>query len=135
MNDCIFCKISNGEIPCHKVYEDVEHLAFLDVKPHTQGHTVIIPKTHVMTVLELNDKKYLSLMLAVKKVMGLIQEKMDPDGFNIGWNHNTAGGQVVPHLHIHVMPRYNGDNGGSMHSIVKNPGKKSVEEVAKLFKL
>jgi len=135
MNDCIFCKIANGEIPCHKVYEDAENLAFLDVKPHAQGHTVVIPKTHVMTVLELNEKKYISLMSAVKKVMGLIQKKIDPDGFNAGWNHNTAGGQVVPHLHIHVMPRYNGDNGGSMHSIIKNPGKKSVEEVAKLFKL
>ena len=135
MNDCIFCKISNGEIPCHKVYEDVEHLAFLDVKPHAQGHTIVIPTTHAMIVLELNDKKYLSLMLTVKKVLGLIQGKMNPDGFNIGWNHNTAGGQVVPHLHIHILPRYNGDNGGSMHSIVKNPGKKSVEEVAKLFKL
>ncbi len=134
MDNCIFCKIANGEIPGHKVYEDTENLAFLDVKPHAQGHTVIIPKTHAMTVLELNDKKYLSLMSAVKKVMKKIQDKLDPDGFNVGWNHNTAGGQVVLHLHIHVMPRYNGDNGGSMHSIVKNPGKKSVEEVAKLFK-
>ncbi|HLC89089.1 MAG TPA: HIT family protein [Candidatus Nanoarchaeia archaeon] len=133
-NSCIFCRISNGEIPCHKVYEDAENLAFLDVQPHAQGHTVIIPKTHARSVFELNDQKYLSLMSAVKKAMKKIQDRLDPDGFNVGWNHNTAGGQVVPHLHVHIMPRYNGDNGGSIHSIIKNPGKKSVEEVAKLFK-
>jgi len=74
-----------------------------------------------------------SLMLAVKKTMGLLQKKLRPDGFNVGWNSGVAGGQVVPHLHIHILPRYSGDGGGSIHSIIKNPGEKAVEEVAKLF--
>ncbi|MEW5897325.1 MAG: HIT family protein [Nanoarchaeota archaeon] len=134
MNSCIFCKIGKGEIPCHKAYEDKTALAFLDIHPHAQGHIVIIPKKHAETVFELDEDTYKKLMLAVTKVMKLISERLKPDGFNVGWNHNTAGGQVVPHLHIHVMPRYNGDGGGSMHSVVKNPGSKSVEEVAKLLK-
>ncbi|MBT3836291.1 HIT family protein [Candidatus Woesearchaeota archaeon] len=128
---CIFCKIVNGEIPAHKVFEDDDSLAFLDNKPHTKGHTVVISKKHGETVFEFTNDELKELMIDVKKVMALLQEKLSPDGFNVGWNHNTAGGQVVPHLHVHVMPRWNGDGGGSMHSIVNNPS--DVEEVAKLF--
>ena len=73
-------------------------------------------------------------MMSTKKIMQRIQEVLQPDGFNVGWNHNTAAGQVVPHLHIHIFPRYNGDGGGSMHSIVRNPGEMSVDNVAELFK-
>lgn len=131
---CIFCKIINKEIPAHIVYEDNDTLAFLDVKPHVKGHTIVIPKKHGETVFDIDDNNFQELLLDVKKVMKLLQDKLHPDGFNVGWNHNSAGGQVVPHLHIHVMPRYNGDGGGSMHSIIKNPGDLSVEKVAKLFK-
>ena len=130
--DCIFCKIMKKEVPCHKVYEDDSVLAFLDVKPHAKGHTVVIPKVHAETVFDLDDDVLEKLIVAVKKVMEMIKEKLTPDGFNVGWNHNTAGGQIVPHLHIHIMPRYNDDGGGSMHSIVNNP-QVSVEGVAKLF--
>ncbi len=134
MSDCIFCKIGAGEIPSHKVYEDTESLAFLDIHPHAPGHTVVIPKKHAETVFDLGEEEMPALMLAVRKTMIKIDSKLAPDGFNVGWNHHPAGGQVVPHLHIHIMPRYNGDGGGSMHSIIKNPGRKSVEEVAILLK-
>ena len=133
MADCIFCKIWTGEILSYKVYEDLKVLAFLDVKPHSKGHTVVIPKVHGMTVFDYSDKQLQELMVAVRKTMDRLQKALAPDGFNVGWNHNTAGGQVVPHLHIHIMPRYLNDGGGSMHSIVKNPGSMSVEEVGKLF--
>lgn len=134
MADCIFCKIGAGEIPGYKVYEDKSSLAFLDIKPHAEGHTVVIPKKHAETVFDLGEEELQALMLAVRKTMIKIDGKLHPDGFNVGWNHNPAGGQVVPHLHIHIMPRYNGDGGGSMHSIIKNPGRKSVEDVARLLK-
>ena len=133
MDNCIFCKIGKGEIPAHKVYEDSKILAFLDAKPHTKGHTVIILKEHGITVFDYDDKKLQELMIAVRKTMERIQKMLSPDGFNVGWNHHSAAGQVVPHLHVHVMPRYNNDGGGSMHSIIKNPGSMSVEEVGKLF--
>ena len=134
MDSCIFCKIGKGEIPAHKVYEDSKVFAFLDVKPHAKGHTVVILKEHGVTVFDYADKQLQELIVAVRKTMEKIQKVLSPDGFNIGWNHNSAAGQVVPHLHVHVMPRYIGDNGGSMHSIIKNPGTMSVEEVGKLFK-
>lgn len=133
MDNCIFCKIGAGEIPCHKVYEDTASFAFLDIHPHAQGHTVVIPKKHAETVFDLGEQEMQVLMQAVRKTMIKIDEKLHPDGFNVGWNHNPAGGQVVPHLHIHIMPRYNSDGGGSMHSIIKNPGKRSVEDVAKML--
>lgn len=133
MTNCIFCKIGKGEISAHKVYEDSKVLAFLDVKPHSKGHTVIIPKAHGETVFDFSDKQLQELIVAVRKTMSRIKEALQPDGFNVGWNHNTAAGQVVPHLHVHVMPRYLGDGGGSMHSIIKNPGSMGVEEIGKLF--
>jgi histidine triad (HIT) family protein len=130
--DCIFCKIITGEVPCHKVFEDEETLAFLDVKPHSKGHTIVIPKRHVMTTFDLEELELQELMKDVQTVMQKLGDVVAPDGYNVGWNHGTAGGQVVPHLHIHIFPRYNNDGGGSMHSIVKNPGP-PVDEVAKLF--
>ena len=133
MDNCIFCKIGKGEIPAYKVYEDKKVLAFLDVKPHCKGHTVVIPKEHGVTIFDFKDTELQGLMIAVRKTMNRIQKVLAPDGFNVGWNHNSAAGQVVPHLHIHIMPRYLNDGGGSMHSIVKNPGSMSVGEVGKLF--
>lgn len=130
---CIFCKISRGEIPCQKVYEDVGTLAFLDIKPHAQGHTVVIPKVHAETLFDLDAEATKALFGSVKKAMQRIQEVLQPDGFNVGWNQNAAAGQVVPHLHVHIFPRYHGDGGGSMHSVITNPGTKTVAEVAALF--
>ncbi len=134
MDNCIFCKIGRGEIPAHKVYDDKKYLAFLDVKPHSKGHTVVIPKAHGVTVFDFSDQQLRELIVAVRKTMSRIQKVLQPDGFNVGWNHNSAAGQVVPHLHIHIMPRYMNDGGGSMHSIIKNPGTMSVDEVARLFR-
>ena len=134
MTDCIFCKIAAGEIPAYKVHETKSAFAFLDIHPHAQGHTVVIPKIHAKTLFDLNDVKTKEFFLAVKVTMHKLEEKLHPDGFNVGWNQLEAAGQVVPHLNIHIFPRYLQDGGGSFHSIAKNPGKLSVEEVAGLFK-
>ncbi len=133
MENCIFCKIVAGDIPCHKIYENKDSLAFLDIKPHAKGHTVVIPKKHAVTLFDLDDNAAQELILDIKKVMEKLRDVLYPDGFNVGWNQNTAAGQVVPHLHIHIFPRYNADGGGSMHTILKNPGNLSVEQVAALF--
>jgi len=132
MEDCIFCKIVREEIPCHKIYEDDNSLAFLDIKPHAKGHTVVIPKEHGETVFDLTETYLVEFFPSVKKTMKILRDKLNPDGFNVGWNDGKAAGQVVPHLHIHIFPRYNKDDGGSMHSIVNKP-QTSVEEVAKLI--
>jgi histidine triad (HIT) family protein len=133
-NNCIFCKIIAKEIPCYKIWEDENSLAFLDVKPHAKGHTIVIPKNHAKMVNDLTDENFANLMVFVKKVMTLLKEKLNPAGFNVGWNNGEIAGQVVPHIHIHIMPRYVGDDGGSMHSIISNAGDIGVEEVAMLFK-
>ena len=133
IKDCIFCKIIKKEIPCQKIYQDNDFLAFLDVRPHVKGHTILIPKLHGETVFDFNDNLCEKIIPTVKKVMILIKKRLKCDGFNVGWNHTPFAGQVVPHLHLHIMPRYDGDGGGSMHSIINNPSKMSVEEVYALF--
>ena len=131
---CIFCRIGKREIPSDIVYEDKETLAFLDIKPHAKGHTVVIPKTHAETLFDLPEGKINAFFLGVKSTMERIQNVLQPDGFNVGWNQNAAAGQVVPHLHVHIFPRYRGDGGGSMHSIITSPGMGSVADVAALFR-
>lgn len=134
--DCIFCKILNKEVPNYTVYEDDFVLAFLDIFPHAKGHTVVVTKKHVEKFVDLSEEEMKNLIFGVRKAMDKIQTVLKPDGFNVGWNERPAGGQVVPHLHVHIFPRYNGDGGGSMHSIIKAVGaygNTPVQEVAKLF--
>jgi histidine triad (HIT) family protein len=131
--DCLFCKIVKGEISSHTIYEDNHSLSFLDIHPHAKGHTVVIPKVHAENLLDLNEELYHDLLLAVKKTQERIEQVIHPDGYNIGWNHGPAGGQVVPHMHIHVMPRWQGDGGSSMHGIVNSSSDLAAAEVARLF--
>ena len=78
MDGCIFCKIASGEIPAQKIYEDKNALAFLDVRPHSKGHTVVIPKEHGQTVFEYSDKQLQELIVAVRKSMSRIKEVLSP---------------------------------------------------------
>lgn len=133
MDTCIFCKIIKGEIPNYTVYEDEKVLAFLDIHPHAKGHSVVIPKVHAENFFDLNEDLLEHLSLGVKRSMEKIDKVLNPDGYNVGWNQGEVAGQVVPHLHIHIMPRWEGDGGGSMHSVISNDGGISVEEVNKLF--
>ena len=133
MEDCIFCKIAKEEIPSNKVYEDEHVFAFLDINPRAKGHALVIPKVHAENLLDLNDELLPFFITGIKRVMHLIEEKLHPDGFNVGLNHGLAGGQEVPHLHMHIFPRYEGDGGKNTHAIIKNPGDKTVDEVARLF--
>lgn len=135
MNDCIFCKILNKEIPNHTVYEDEHTLAFLDIFPATKGHTVVIPKVHAETLLDLNSEVAKEYIVGVKRALERVEKILAPDGFNVGWNHGKAGGQTVPHLHTHILPRWNEDGGGSMHSVIKKESDISVQDIAKMFVL
>ncbi|OGH85102.1 MAG: hypothetical protein A2493_00840 [Candidatus Magasanikbacteria bacterium RIFOXYC12_FULL_33_11] len=133
MENCIFCKIIAHEIPNYTVYEDEHALAFLDITPRAKGHTLVVPKVHALNLLDLDEEYASKLLIAVKRTQKTIDKVLRPDGYNVGWNHGEAGGQAVPHLHIHIMPRFDGDGGSNMHAIVNNPGDESVEEVYKLF--
>ncbi len=131
--DCIFCKIAKKEIPNHTVYEDGNVLGFLDIHPCAEGHTVIIPKKHGETIFDFSTEDLGNLMIGIEFATKRMQHVISPDGFSIGWNHGRAGGQAIPHLHVHVIPRWNTDGGGSMHSILNQKDMRTVKEIAELF--
>lgn len=131
--DCLFCKIAAKEIPARLVHEDDHALAFLDIHPRAPGHAMVIPKVHAVTLLDLPDGEVGPLFAAVKAVTVKIENALKPDGFTIGVNHGDASGQTVKHLHVHVIPRWSDDGGGSIHSVVNNGAKASIEEIGKLL--
>ena len=109
MADCIFCKIIKGEIPADKVYEDDDTLAFLDISPVNKGHTLVIPKQHHETVIDTPAEVLCKLMKTVKKVAPAIIKVTSAQGFNLYQNNEKAAGQLVPHIHFHIIPRFEGD--------------------------
>lgn len=107
-NDCIFCKIAKEEIPCVKVYEDKDVLAFLDIAPVNIGHTLVIPKKHFKDIHEVPETLVGEMMRAVKKISTALRS-LPCDGVNAVMNNEGAAGQVVFHAHIHVIPRFKND--------------------------
>lgn len=132
--DCLFCKIANKGIPAHIVYKDDATIAFLDIHPRTMGHTVIIPRAHAENIIAAGDALTASVFLTVKRIVGILNNTLNPKGFTIGVNHGEVSGQTVPHLHAHVIPRYKGDGGGSIHSVVNHLSPLSLDEVAEKIK-
>lgn len=106
MTDCIFCKIIRGDIPAHKVYEDADTLAFLDIKPNNPGHTLVIPKVHSQNLYDMSDHSLAAVMRTAQKVAVAIKKAVGADGINLAMNNESAAGQVVLHPHVHVIPRF-----------------------------
>lgn len=106
MNDCIFCKIVKKEIPADIVYEDDNTLAFLDVKPNSPGHTLIIPKEHFENIYTIPEDLWTKVSLVVQKIARNLQNNLKPDGMNLVMNNGAAAGQIIFHAHLHVIPRY-----------------------------
>lgn len=131
--DCLFCKIIAGGIPNYTVYEDSAVLAFLDIHPCSKGHTVVIPKQHFATLESMDETSYQALMRGVRVAAEKVAAVLKPDAMNIGINNGPVSGQAVPHAHWHIIPRYEGDGGGSMHSIVRSKEPADVAGVAGLF--
>ncbi len=110
MSNCLFCSIVSGDIPCHKVYEDEHTLAFLDIACDYIGHTVVVPKVHCDNILDASSSQLSSVMNTVQK---LSRHYIDNCGFsavNVISNCGTDAGQSVMHMHIHIIPRTQGDN-------------------------
>jgi histidine triad (HIT) family protein len=103
--NCIFCQIIKGESPAYKVYEDYLTLAFLDINPISDGHTLIIPKLHESRLENLPDKHSDALFRTLRRLVGPIQVAADAPSSNIGINNGIEAGQVIQHLHVHVIPR------------------------------
>jgi histidine triad (HIT) family protein len=104
----IFAKILRGELPCHKVYEDEHVLAFLDIMPRVPGHTLVIPKAPARNILDVSPDDYAHVARAAKKIATAAMKAFNADGITIQQFNEPAGGQVVFHLHMHVMPRHDG---------------------------
>lgn len=126
---CVFCGIIKGEIQAYKVYEDGRVLAFLDIHPSAPGHTLIVPKTHVARVEDLSDEDAYNLFKSLHSLVGRIQSAMDAEASTIGINNGSESGQEVPHVHIHVIPRYKGDRGGIIQGIARSPRRLGREEM------
>lgn len=109
MSDCIFCKIINGELPCVKVYEDADVMAFLDIHPVNFGHTLVVPKVHYINIFDTPADVLGKLMAVVKKITPAILKATGTNSFNLGVNNGAPAGQVIFHTHFHIMPRYDGD--------------------------
>lgn len=109
MGKCIFCLIVAGEIPAHRLFEDESHLAFLDIFPAALGHTLVVPKKHSTDIHEITARDYGDLAERAKSIADLIQRNLATDGITIMQMNREAGGQSVFHTHIHVIPRFSGD--------------------------
>ena len=104
----IFAKILRGELPAYKVYEDERALAFLDIMPRSPGHTLVIPKTPARNILDITPDDYAHVARAAHKIAAAAMKAFEADGITVQQFNEPAGGQVVFHLHMHVMPRQNG---------------------------
>ena len=105
MEDCIFCKIAKGEIPCKKIFENQKFLAFLDIKPVSDGHLLIIPRNHTTWMQETDDQTIGEIFILAKKLMLALKKGLPCD-----YVQESVVGNEVPHFHIHLIPRHNGDN-------------------------
>jgi histidine triad (HIT) family protein len=128
MTDCVFCKIVAGEIPCHKVYEDDQHIVFMDMGQVNPGHVIVALKSHSETILDLDEEQASSIFKIVNRVAKAVQQEFKPEGLTILQANRKAGWQTVPHFHLHVLPRHTED-GVDLAWPVKNP---PAEELAKL---
>jgi histidine triad (HIT) family protein len=130
--DCLFCKIAAKEINSNIVYEDEKIIAFLDNNPVNPGHVLIVPKIHAEHLPELPDEYSAPVMTVIKKVMQAIMKQPGVDGVNILQNNYSAAGQVIPHVHFHVIPRKTGDGHRHWPGVAYNEGQAS--EVADKIK-
>ncbi len=107
--ECIFCKIVAGEIPCFKIYESDDTLAFMDINPANEGHALVIPKEHSADVHAVTAAAISSTVITAKKIAAAIEKTLSPDGINLLQCNGPAAAQSVLHFHMHVLPRREGD--------------------------
>lgn len=124
-NDCIFCKIANGEIPSKTLYEDQDFRVILDLGPATRGHALILPKKHAANLYELPESIAAKVLPVAQKIASTMKEKLGCDGLNLVQNNGETAGQTVMHFHMHIIPRYEGDG----QEINWVPGQATPEEL------
>ncbi len=128
--NCIFCRIANGDIPSRTIYEDDHFRVILDNGPATRGHALILPKEHYKDLSEIPEETAAEAMLVAKKVSALLVKKLHADGLNLVQNNGETAGQTVKHFHIHLIPRYENDG----QHILWNPTHPTDEELDSALK-
>ena len=127
-DNCIFCKIANGDISSKAIYEDDLFKVILDLGPATKGHALILPKDHAENLFELPDDTAKQVLVLAKKLGKQMVDKLNADGLNIIQNNGEAAGQTVNHFHLHLIPRYENDG----QHILWEPKEVSQEELEEI---
>lgn len=122
MNDCIFCKIIAKDIPAEIVYEDESVLVFVDIKAINPGHVLVVPKAHAADLASASEASVVSVMLVARRMGKALMKALKAPGFNLGVNNGRAAGQLVDHLHVHVIPRFEGDGHEHWHGTAYQDG-------------
>lgn len=128
--DCIFCRIANGDIPSKTLYEDKDFRVILDLGPATRGHALILPKEHAANLYELPEETASAVLVLAKRMAVDMVEKLHCDGMNLVQNNGEAAGQTVPHFHLHMIPRYLND-GQNINWIAGKSTQEELETVRK----
>jgi histidine triad (HIT) family protein len=128
-SSCLFCRIAARSMPAAIVHAAPGAIAFLDVHPAARGHVLVVPRAHAETLLDLEDAAIGDLFREVKAVQAMVQEALRPLAFNVGWNHGRAAGQHVPHLHVHLIPRY-ADGGRGIQLLGTGGDRSELAQVA-----
>jgi len=136
MENCIFCKIINGELPCYKVYEDEKFLAFLDINPITPGHTLVIPKKHSQFVSGMSIEDLEGIMPVANRISLAIRKSgINCEDINFEIADGEAAGQEIAHMHMHLIPRFTNDGYGYTYPAGYRTGAtKGLEELAEKIK-
>ena len=113
--DCLFCKVIKGDLPSYKIYEDEFTFAFLDIHPINRGHTLVVPKEHYANMFDAPAETFAHVMKTVHLLAPKIKQSVGSEGINIGINNDKAAGQIVYHLHVHIIPRWGDDGHAQWH--------------------
>jgi histidine triad (HIT) family protein len=133
-DSCIFCRIAQKQVPASFVYEDEKVIAFLDIKPLNEGHTLVIPKSHYASIFEIPVDLIAHLHGVTKRIALAVKKATNADGISISQQNGKAAGQEIFHLHIHVIPRYEGQKLPSFSEVSEADKEKMSQTVAKIRK-
>ncbi len=128
-DDCIFCKIANGEIPSRKLYEDDQFTVFMDMGPASKGHSLVVPKEHYANIYEMPAELAGEAMKVAQKMAVKMTNALHADGFNIVQNNGEIAGQTVFHFHMHLIPRYKGEENAVLAWKPQSPSAEELDAV------
>jgi histidine triad (HIT) family protein len=131
---CIFCRIVGGEVRAEIVAREADAVAFLDVQPLADGHVLIVPRSHVPTIEDLEPAAAEALFRLVTRLARPVREALDADGTTIGVNNGEATGQTIAHVHVHIVPRWPNDGAGSIHTIFPRNTRRTLAQVGEAIR-